>query len=378
MLISRHLISPTDFTVEEIERIFTLADQIIQSPKQYSKICEGKILATMFFEPSTRTRLSFEAAMSRLGGSTLGFADPASSSITKGESLADTIRMISSYADIAVMRHPVEGAPKAASHYSAIPVINAGDGGHQHPTQTLTDLYTIRAQKGRLNNLTIGLCGDLKNGRTVHSLIEALSRYKQIQLYLISPTELRVPGYVWEKLRTEPNILFEEVTSLDECIQHLDILYMTRIQRERFSSEEEYYQLKDSYILDREKMQQAKKDMIVLHPLPRINEITCEVDSDPRACYFLQAQYGMYVRMALIVSFLGVLNGQSEPSAIKQMAMPKSDRKYEDVFCPNKHCITKREPNLPSRMFLTGNSQQFFKCEYCDIEIKKEKLLKLR
>ena len=306
MLKGRHLIDPMDFTLLELEEIFNYADEIIKSPEKFSHICDGKILATLFYEPSTRTRLSFEAAMLRLGGQVLGFSEAKSSSAAKGESVADTIRTVECYADIAAMRHPKEGAPKVASMNSKMPVINAGDGGHQHPTQTLTDLLTIRNIKGTLSNLTIGICGDLKFGRTVHSLIKAMSRYENIKFVLISPNELTIPKYIKSELIENNNIEFLEVKKLEEVMGDLDILYMTRVQKERFFNEEDYIRLKDSYILDKEKMKKAKKDMIVLHPLPRVNEIAVEIDVDPRACYFRQAKYGMYARMALIAKLLGV------------------------------------------------------------------------
>jgi aspartate carbamoyltransferase catalytic subunit len=306
MLKGRHLIDPMDFTLMELEEIFDYADEIIKSPEKFSHICDGKILATLFYEPSTRTRLSFEAAMLRLGGQVLGFSEANSSSAAKGESVADTIKTVECYADIAAMRHPKEGAPKVASMHSNMPVINAGDGGHQHPTQTLTDLLTIRNIKGTLSNLTIGICGDLKFGRTVHSLIKAMSRYENIKFILISPNELTIPKYIKVEVLEKNNIEFLEVERLEEVMQDLDILYMTRVQKERFFNEEDYIRLKDSYILDKEKMEKAKKDMIVLHPLPRVNEIAVEIDTDPRACYFKQAKYGMYARMALIAKLLGV------------------------------------------------------------------------
>lgn len=306
MLKGRSLLDPMDFTTEELNEVFDFADQIIANPEKYSHICDGKILATLFYEPSTRTRFSFEAAMLRLGGRVLGFSEPNSSSAAKGESISDTIRTIACYADIAAMRHPKEGAPRVAAQSTDMPVINAGDGGHQHPTQTLTDLLTIRSIKGTLSNLTIGLCGDLKFGRTVHSLIKAMSRYENIKFILISPNELRIPDYIRKEVLEKNNIEFEEVERLEEVVEKLDILYMTRVQRERFFNEEDYIRLKDSYILDADKMSRAKKDMIVLHPLPRVNEISYEVDSDPRACYFRQAKYGMFVRMALIAKLLGV------------------------------------------------------------------------
>ena len=301
----RHLMSPLDFTTAELERLFDLANDIEWNPSRYAHACDGKILATCFYEPSTRTRLSFESAMTRLGGSVIGFSDAASSSASKGESVSDTIRVISAYADICAMRHPKEGAPMVAAERSGIPVINAGDGGHQHPTQTLTDLLTIRSLKGRLGRMTVGLCGDLKFGRTVHSLIHALVRYKDIRFIFISPEELRVPDYITDMLR-DKNIPFQEVIRLENVMPELDLLYMTRVQRERFFNEEDYVRLKDFYILNRDKMALAKKDMLVLHPLPRVNEISVEVDDDPRAAYFKQAQYGVYVRMALIMTLLEV------------------------------------------------------------------------
>ena len=299
----RHLMSPLDFTVEELDQLFDLANDIEKNPEKYAHICAGKKLATCFYEPSTRTRLSFEAAMLNLGGSLIGFSDAGSSSAAKGESVSDTIRVISCFADICAMRHPKEGAPMVAATRSKIPVINAGDGGHQHPTQTLTDLLTIRSLKGRLDNFTIGLCGDLKFGRTVHSLINALVRYDNIHFIFISPEELRVPDYITDMLK-EKGITYEEVISLESCMPQLDLLYMTRVQKERFFNEEDYVRLKDFYILDKAKMQLAKEDMLVLHPLPRVNEISVEVDDDPRAAYFPQVQYGVYVRMALILTLL--------------------------------------------------------------------------
>ena len=300
----RHLMSPLDLSVEELVQLLDLAGDIEKNPKKYAHACDGMKLATCFYEPSTRTRLSFEAAMLNLGGSVLGFASADSSSAAKGESVSDTIRIISCYADICAMRHPKEGAPLVASQKSSIPVINAGDGGHQHPTQTLTDLLTIRSLKGKLDNMTIGLCGDLKFGRTVHSLINALIRYPGIRFVLISPEELKIPDYIREDVLVKNNIPFEEVTRLDDAMPKLDILYMTRVQKERFFNEEDYVRLKNYYILDKEKMKLAKDDMYVLHPLPRVNEISVEVDDDPRAAYFRQAQYGVYVRMALILTLL--------------------------------------------------------------------------
>lgn len=302
----RHLMSPLDFSVEELDKLLDLANDIEAHPEKYAHKCDGKKLATCFYEPSTRTRLSFEAAMLNLGGSVLGFHSADSSSASKGESVSDTIRVISCYADICAMRHPKEGAPLVASEKSRIPVINAGDGGHQHPTQTLADLLTIRSIKGRLNNITIGFCGDLKFGRTVHSLINALIRYDNVRIVLISPGELKVPDYVRDDVLRANNIEFKEVEKLEDAMGELDVLYMTRVQKERFFNEEDYVRLKDFYILTKEKMELAKDDMIVLHPLPRVNEISVDVDDDPRACYFRQAQYAVYVRMALILTLLGL------------------------------------------------------------------------
>lgn len=302
----KHLIDPMDLTVDELNEIFNLAEDIIKYPKEYSSLMQGRILATLFYEPSTRTRFSFEAAMMRLGGSVLGFSEPNSSSVSKGESLSDTIQIVSTYSDIIAMRHPKEGSAKVATMFSSVPVINAGDGGHQHPTQTLTDLLSIRNLKESIENNVIGICGDLKFGRTVHSLLKAMSRYKNNKFILISPKELTIPEYIREEILIENNIEFMEVERLEDVIDKLDILYMTRVQKERFFNEEEYIRLKDSYILDKNKMKLAKKDMIVLHPLPRVNEISKEVDNDPRACYFKQAEYGMYVRMALILKLLEV------------------------------------------------------------------------
>ena len=302
----RHLLSPLDFSVAELDELFNVAYDISLNPEKYSDVCRGKKLATLFYEPSTRTRLSFEAAMLNLGGSVLGFSEATSSSASKGESVSDTIRVITSYADICAMRHPKEGAPLVAAINSGIPVINAGDGGHQHPTQTLTDLMTIKSLTGKLGNITIGLCGDLKFGRTVHSLINSLVRYEGIKFVLISPKELRVPDYIRDDVIKANNVEFVELENLEDAMPELDVLYMTRIQRERFFFEEEYMRMKGFYILDNAKMKLAKDDMLVLHPLPRVNEISVEVDKDPRAAYFKQAQYGVYVRMALIMKLLEV------------------------------------------------------------------------
>jgi aspartate carbamoyltransferase catalytic subunit len=306
LLKGRCLIDPSDFTREEFRGIFDLAHQIIANPEKYSKSCEGKILATLFYEPSTRTRFSFEAAMLRLGGKVIGFSEPNSSSAAKGESIADTVRTIECYADIAVMRHPKEGAPRVASRYTSMPLINAGDGGHQHPTQTLTDILTIERLKGNVENKVYGFCGDLKFGRTVHSLIKFLSNYEGVRFILISPEELRVPEYIREEILKKKNIQFEEVEKMKPYMSELDFLYMTRVQRERFFNEEDYIRLKDRFILDSDKMKYAKQDTYVLHPLPRVNEISTEVDSDPRAQYFEQARNGMFVRMALILKLLGI------------------------------------------------------------------------
>ena len=302
----RHLMSPLDFSVDELDKLLDLANDIEKYPQKYAHACDGKKLATCFYEPSTRTRLSFEAAMLNLGGSVLGFSDAASSSASKGESVSDTLRVISCYADICAIRHPKEGAALVASQKSLIPVINAGDGGHQHPTQTLADLLTIRSLKGRLGNITIGLCGDLKFGRTVHSLINALIRYPNVKFVLISPEELQIPSYIREEVLEANNIPFTEVERLEDAMPELDVLYMTRVQKERFFNEEDYIRLKDFYVLTKSKMELAKEDMLVLHPLPRVNEISVEVDDDPRAAYFKQVQYAVYVRMALILTLLNI------------------------------------------------------------------------
>ena len=302
----KHLLSPLDFSVEELDNLMDIAKDIEANPEKYAHACEGKKLATLFYEPSTRTRLSHEAAMINLGGSVLGFSSADSSSASKGESVADTIRVISCFADICAMRHPKEGAAMVASQHATIPVINAGDGGHQHPTQTLTDMLTIRSLKGRLDNMTIGLCGDLKFGRTVHSLIHALVRYPGIRFVLISPEELKLPSYIKNDVLDRQNIPYEEVVRLEDALPDLDILYMTRVQKERFFNEEDYVRMKDFYILDNKKMELAKEDLYILHPLPRVNEIATEVDNDPRAAYFKQVQYGVYIRMALILTLLGI------------------------------------------------------------------------
>lgn len=302
----RHLIDPMDLSVEEVDHLLVLAQDIIDNKKKYSEVCKGKKLATLFFEPSTRTRLSFEAAMMELGGNVLGFSSASSSSSTKGESVGDTVKIVSCYADIIAMRHYKEGAPMLASMKSDVPIINAGDGGHNHPTQTLADLLTIKREKGRLNNMTIGFCGDLMFGRTVHSLIKAMSRYEGIKFILISPDELKLPDYIRTEVIEKNNIPYEEISSLEDAIGSLDVLYMTRVQKERFFNEADYIRLKDTYILDKSKLALARPDLSILHPLPRVNEISVEVDDDPRACYFRQALNGKYVRMALIMDLLGL------------------------------------------------------------------------
>ncbi|MGO1468430.1 MAG: aspartate carbamoyltransferase [Tissierella sp.] len=303
----KHLIDSMDLSLEELESLFELARDIIKDESKYNEVCKNKIMGALFYEPSTRTRLSFEAAMLRLGGQVIGFSEASSSSVSKGESIPDTIRTVGSYADLIVVRHPKEGAPRYASFKSPVPVINAGDGGHQHPTQTLTDLLTIRQTKGQLGNQTIGICGDLKFGRTVHSLIKSISRYEGIKFVLISPPELKVPEYIKKEILIKKNIPFIEIETLEEAMSEMDVLYMTRVQKERFFNEADYVRLKDTYILDKEKLEYAKKDLAILHPLPRVNEISEEVDDDPRACYFRQVKYGMYVRMALIANMLEVV-----------------------------------------------------------------------
>ncbi len=309
MLKGRCLLEPMDFSKTEFEEIFSLTEKIMLNPSSYTHACEGKLLATLFYEPSTRTRFSFEAAMLRLGGKVIGFSEAGSSSVAKGESIADTVKVVSCYADIAVMRHPKEGAPRIGAATSDIPIINAGDGGHHHPTQTLTDLFTIKNIKGGFDNLTVGICGDLKFGRTVHSLMKALSRYDNMKFALISPKELEVPEYVRKEILSNNNVRYKEVSHMEQVIKELDVLYMTRVQKERFFNEEDYIRLKDTYILNMEKLSMANDDMIVLHPLPRVNEIAVEVDKDKRAKYFEQAKNGMYVRMALIMKLLGVEEG---------------------------------------------------------------------
>ena len=360
----RSLIDITDFSVAELDQLLQTACDISKHPAKYAEVCRGKKLATLFFEPSTRTRLSFEAAMLELGGSVLGFSEASSSSASKGESVADTAKMISCYADIMAMRHPKEGAPYVASQNASIPVINAGDGGHCHPTQTLTDLLTIYRELGRLESLTVGFCGDLKYGRTVHSLLAALSRYHNIKVILISPDELRLPKYIRYEVLDKHNMEYLETTSLDEAMPQLDVLYMTRIQRERFDSYDEYERLKDSYILTAEKMQLAKQDMRVLHPLPRVNEISVKVDSDPRAAYFRQALNGKFVRMALIMKLLAEVDAQTEESA--------EDFIYDELHCDNPRCITSTEQEIVHTFRCVNRENGIYRCIYCEAKKIKE------
>ena len=357
----RSLIDIDNFSVEEIDELISIAKDIIANPEKYSEKCKGKKLATLFFEPSTRTRLSFEAAMLELGGSVIGFSEASSSSAAKGESVADTAQVISAYADIIAMRHPLEGAPFVASVNASIPVINAGDGGHCHPTQTLTDLLTISAEKGRLDNMTVGFCGDLKYGRTVHSLINALARYKNIKLVLISPEELKIPSFVRYETIEKHGMEYEETTSLEDALPKLDILYMTRIQRERFADADEYERLKDSYVLTPEKMELAKPDSAVLHPLPRVNEISVKVDSDKRACYFRQVRYGKYIRMALILKLL------EEASSPKTALEFDSENYIKDkLTCKNPRCISQTEQELANIFKITDRSAGICRCIYCE------------
>ena len=357
----RSIIDICDLSVEEVSGLMDTACDIISNPSKYSEKCKGKKLATLFYEPSTRTRLSFEAAMLELGGSVLGFSEASSSSASKGESVADTAKIISCYADIIAMRHPKEGAPYVASVNASIPVINAGDGSHCHPTQTLTDLLTIFREKGRLENLTIGFCGDLKYGRTVHSLISALSRYTGIKIILISPDELKLPGYIKNEVLKKNKMMYTETTSLEGSIQMLDVLYMTRIQRERFDDPSEYERLKDSYVLDVEKLEHAKSDMCILHPLPRVNEISVAVDDDPRACYFKQALNGKYIRMALILKLL------SEESL---SAVSTQDLVYDLANCKNPNCITKTEQELRHCFKVCDEENGIYRCVYCEEKAK--------
>lgn len=358
----RSIINILDLSVSEIGELFSVADDIIANPKKYREKCKGKKLATLFFEPSTRTRLSFEAAMYELGGNVIGFSEAQSSSAAKGESIADTAKTISCYADIIAMRHFKEGAPLVAANNASIPVINAGDGGHFHPTQTLADLFTIYREKGRLDGLTVGFCGDLKFGRTVHSLISALSRYSGIKIVLISPEELKLPDYMKEQMLDSAGIPYNETTSLELALPKLDILYMTRIQRERFSDAEEYERLKDSYILNAKKLKDAKSDLSVMHPLPRVNEISVDVDSDPRACYFKQVLFGKYMRMALILKLL------NQKKAVEQ----EGGEEIDGLLCTNERCITSTEQEL-KHIFKPTDKAGVYRCAYCEAEYKLKK-----
>ena len=356
----RHLIDILDLSVEEIDGLISTAMDIIEHPENYREKCRYKKLATLFFEPSTRTRLSFEAAMMELGGNVLGFSSASSSSASKGETVGDTAAMVSGYADIIAMRHPKEGAPYVASKKSTVPIINAGDGGHFHPTQTLADLLTIRREKGRLDNLTIGLCGDLKFGRTVHSLIAAMSRYTGIKFILIAPQELKLPGYIKYEYLEQTGLCYEEIDSLDEAMPQLDVLYMTRVQQERFADPFEYERLKDMYILTPEKLVDAKKDMIILHPLPRVNEISVDVDEDSRAAYFRQARNAKFIRMALILKLLADAEKPREAKKEEQVVLAKSH------LCNNPHCITSVEHALRPAFRLVDGEKQVYRCVYCD------------
>lgn len=360
----RSLISILDFSVEELDELIETANDIIENPKNYEDKCRGKKLATLFFEPSTRTRLSFEAAMYELGGNVIGFSEASGSSVSKGESVADTAKVISCYADIIAMRHPKEGAPLVASQNASIPVINAGDGGHNHPTQTLADILTIQREKGRLDNLTIGLCGDLKYGRTVHSLIEAMSMRKGIKFVLISPDELKLPGYVKKDVMERNDMEFVETSSLEDSLSDLDILYMTRVQRERFDSAEEYERLKDSYILTSEKLKNAPEDMAILHPLPRVNEISVFVDDDPRACYFKQVENGKFMRMALILKLLDEARNVNEQNVIS-----KEELLVNELKCQNPKCITSEERGLKHAFRSVGEG--VYRCAYCEHKIRR-------
>ena len=359
----RSLISILDFSVSELEQLIATAKDIIAHPEAYRERCKYKKLATLFFEPSTRTRLSFEAAMLELGGSVIGFSEASSSSASKGESMADTAKILSCYADIMAIRHPCEGAPFVASNNATIPVINAGDGGHNHPTQTLADLLTISREMGRLNNLTIGLCGDLKYGRTVHSLIEAMSRYSGIRFVLISPEELKLPDYIRQNVLDAEEIPYEEITSLEDAMPQLDVLYMTRIQQERFDSPEEYNRLKDSYVLDAAKMALAKEAMCVLHPLPRVNEISVAVDDDPRAAYFRQALNGKFMRMALILKLLGEAEANPRPVKLSTEGLVR------DRVCTNPKCICQVEQELLQLAKVTDPKENILRCIYCEQKV---------
>ncbi|MBQ3490624.1 MAG: aspartate carbamoyltransferase [Clostridia bacterium] len=353
----RSLIDILELSTAEIDELIATAEDIIANPAKYAEVCKGKILGTLFFEPSTRTRLSFTSAMMSLGGNVLGFSEATSSSASKGESVADTVRMVSAYSDIIAMRHPKEGAPYVAAKAATVPIINAGDGGHFHPTQTLTDLLTIKRKKGSLNNLTIGLCGDLKFGRTVHSLIAAMSRYTGIKFVLISPEELKLPGYVKYEFLGDGKIAYEEIADMEAAMPELDILYMTRVQQERFASHDEYLRLKDTYILTADKLANAKPDLCIMHPLPRVNEISVKVDEDPRACYFEQAKNGRYIRMALILKLLA------------EKDQPDTNRPGEmttEIVCSNPRCITSTEQELPQMFRCVDEEHNIYRCAYCD------------
>ncbi len=363
----RSLISILELSIPELDDLIATANDIIENPAKYAEVCKGKKLATLFFEPSTRTRLSFEAAMLELGGSVLGFSEANSSSASKGESVADTAKVISCYADIIAMRHPRDGAPFVAAQNATIPVINAGDGGHNHPTQTLTDLLTISREKGRLDHLTIGLCGDLKYGRTVHSLIEAMSRYEGVRFVLISPEELKVPDYIKYEVMDKHGNPYEETPDLEAALPELDILYMTRIQRERFADPYEYERLKDSYVLTPEKLESAKPDMAILHPLPRVNEISVKVDDDPRACYFRQALCGKYIRMALIYK---LLQETDQPSPAK---VHPADHLVNTITCHNPRCITNVEQELDQVFYPVNLEHGIYRCLYCEEKAKYSK-----
>ena len=386
----RHLIDIKDLSVNEIDELIRVANDIIKNKEKYSHKCDGKKLATLFFEPSTRTRLSFEAAMLELGGSVLGFSESSSSSVSKGESVSDTIRIVGCYSDIIAMRHPKEGAPLVACKKSTVPIINAGDGGHNHPTQTLTDLLTISREKGRLNNLTIGLCGDLKFGRTVHSLVTAMSRYSGVKFVLISPDELKMPEYIKKNVLEKNKIEYCETKDIEEYLPKFDVLYMTRIQRERFSDPQEYERLKDCYILNRSKLENAKKDLVILHPLPRVNEISTDVDDDMRAKYFEQALCGKYIRMALILDLLGMLNIPENENSTESKLKSDNQAKYRDndktlntneaepkysleefelvgKKCKNPRCITTSERDLKQRFILVDGT---YRCKYCETSLE--------
>ncbi len=358
----KHLIDIKNLSIKEINELIEVAKDIITDKEKYSKKCNNKILATLFFEPSTRTRLSFESAMLSLGGSVIGFSEASSSSTSKGESLSDTIRTVGCYSDLIAMRHPKEGAPLVASEKTSVPIINAGDGGHNHPTQTLTDLLTIKLEKNRLDNLTIGLCGDLKFGRTVHSLIVAMSRYENIKFVLISPDELKIPKYLKEEMELNTNIKYVETKNIEECISELDVLYMTRVQKERFATEEEYLRLKDCYILDNMKMEKAKKDLCIMHPLPRVNEIATEVDSDPRAAYFRQVENGKYIRMALILKML-------EKESLNSENIFEEEKISGDYVCKHGRCITNDEKDIKQEFYVVDKEKEKYKCKYCETEL---------